>query len=81
MSDLFRKVSADAGSESLQPRDLRRTAMVRLVDAGCTDFRVAAISGHSIEGTRQILDTYVVRTEAMAVAAIKLWEQNEPKRV
>ena len=80
MSDLFRKVSTDVGSESLQPRDLRRTACVRLAEAGCNDIRISAISGHSIEGTRQILETYVVRTETMAVAAIKLWEQNEPKK-
>ena len=81
MGGMFRDVRDDAGIEILQPRDLRRTACVRLAEAGSNDIQIAAISGHSIESTRQILETYVVRTEAMAAAAIDLWEQNETENV
>lgn len=50
--------------------DLRRTGMVELAEAGATLVEIAAVSGHSIERTRQILETYLVRTSAMATAAI-----------
>ncbi len=77
---LFAEVSAVAGIEGLQARDLRRTACVRLAEAGCTAIEIAAISGHSIERTTQILETYVPRTEAMGAAAMARWERNEPTR-
>ncbi len=44
--------------------------MTRMAKAGATEAQVAAVSGHSIEASRRILDTYVVRTAAMADAAI-----------
>ncbi len=81
MNEMFKEVSNAAGVEGLQPRDLRRTACVRLAEAGCNDIQIAAISGHTIDRTRQILETYVVRTEAMGEAAIELWEQNESENV
>ncbi len=40
---------------------------------------IAAISGHSIESTRKILETYLVRTLPMGQAAIKKWENSENK--
>ena len=76
---LFRQVSRTAGIVNLQARDLRRTAFVRLAEAGCNDIQIAAISGHSIERTRQILETYVPRTRKIGRAAMDLWEQKEDK--
>ena len=46
---------AEIGSD-LQFRDLRRTAVVRLAEHGCTNAEIAAITGHSIERTSNILD-------------------------
>ncbi|MCP4392938.1 MAG: hypothetical protein GY804_01515 [Alphaproteobacteria bacterium] len=50
--------------------DLRRTAVVRLAEAGATEAQIAAVTGHKIETTRQILETYLPRTSDMAEAAI-----------
>ena len=46
-------------------------------EAGCTETQIAAVSGHSIEGTRQILETYLVRTAKMGRAAIRKWEESD----
>lgn len=72
----WREVTKAAGLEGLQFRDLRRTAMVRLAEAGATDIEIAAVSGHEIETTRRILETYVPRTTAMAQAAISKLERH-----
>ena len=60
--------------DGLQHRDLRRTAMVRMAEAGCTTQQIAAVSGHEIATTTRILDTYIPRTAKMAEAAILKWE-------
>ncbi len=78
---LFRQVSKAAGIKNLQARDLRRTACVRLAEAGCTPIEIAAISGHSIERTSQILETYVPRTSKIGRAAMDRWERKEDKIV
>ena len=58
-----------------QRRDLRRTAMCLMSIAGATDQQVAAVSGHSIEQTRQILATYIPRLGAIAAGGIAAWEK------
>ncbi len=63
---------ADSGK---QRRDLRRTAMCLMSIAGATDQQVAAVSGHSIEQTRQILATYIPRLGAIAAGGIAAWEK------
>jgi integrase len=42
-----------AGLDGLRFQDLRRTAVVRLAEAGCTDPEIAAITGHSLKRTKQ----------------------------
>lgn len=79
LGDRFREVRKDLGLMHLQPRDLRRTAMVRMSEAGATTQYIAAVSGHSINATEQILETYVPRTKAMASGAIDLWERAESR--
>jgi integrase len=69
-----------AGIEGLQFRDLRRTAMVRLAEAGVTVPEIAAISGHTIETTTRILEVYLSRNFAMAKAAIRKLERNKTGR-
>ena len=80
MRNLFGQVCKDAGIENLQARDLRRTACVRLAEAGCTAIQIAALSGHTIQRTSQILETYVPRTSAIGRDAMDLWEQKEGKK-
>lgn len=74
----FRKafvgVCAAAGIEGYQIRDLRRTALVQLAEAGCTTRFLASISGHSEKSVAEIIETYVPVTAEMARQAMALWE-------
>jgi hypothetical protein len=63
--------AAGLGRSGLQFRDLRRTAMVRMAEAGATPIEIAAVSGHSIEETMRILETYIPRNRLMALAAVR----------
>lgn len=78
----FREILAKAGlaGAGLQARDLRRTACVRMAEAGATEAQISAVSGHTIETTRQILETYLPRTRAMAQGAITKWEEAVEER-
>lgn len=57
-------------------RDLRRTAMVRLAEAGANAIQVSAVSGHSIDSSERILERYVPRNTAMAKAAVVKLERH-----
>ncbi|MBN9525407.1 MAG: tyrosine-type recombinase/integrase [Alphaproteobacteria bacterium] len=76
----FHQIATAAGVGHLQPRDLRRTAMVNMAEAGATPIEIAAISGHTIEETTKILETYIPRTFAMGQNAIDKLERHEAKR-
>jgi integrase len=76
----WRAVTLAAGLNGLQFRDLRRTAMVRMGEAGANAVQISAVSGHSIERTTRILETYIPRNAAMATAAITLQERADRKR-
>lgn len=54
----------------LQLRDLRRTCIVQLGRLGLSDAQVAALSGHRLETTKRILETYMPRDTQMAGSAI-----------
>lgn len=77
MGAIFRQICAEAQLDALQARDLRRTAAVRLGEAGCTGIEISAITGHSLDETQRILETYVPRTLKMARNALAKWE-NKP---
>jgi hypothetical protein len=64
---------------SLLHRDLRRTGMLELALCGVPEAQIASLSGHSIEQTRRILDTYLPRRGELALAAVERWEANEGK--
>jgi integrase len=67
----FREIARAAGiPDDMQFRDLRRTAVVRLAEAGCSVPEIAAISGHNINQTAQILEVYCPRNTRMAGHAI-----------
>jgi hypothetical protein len=73
----FAEIRTLAGvRDELQPRDLRRTAMVRMSEAGAELRHIAAVSGHSISKTQKILETYLPRTLKMAASAIAAWEKS-----
>lgn len=74
----WRKATLAAGLDGLQNRDLRRTAMVRMAEAGATDIEIAAVSGHDIDSTRRILETYLPRNSRMAAEAIRKLEGAKP---
>ncbi len=77
LRDLEAEVRRAAGLGAVQMRDLRRTAMVQMGEAGAEIHQIAAVSGHSIETTKSILETYLPRTVEMANAAIAQWESNK----
>jgi len=68
---LFRGIATAAGlPPELQFRDLRRTAVVRLAEAGCSVPEIAAITGHSLRTANYILEVYCPRNTTMAQHAI-----------
>lgn len=69
-NDRFRRISARAGIADAQARDLRRTAMLRMAEAGATVPQIASVSGHSIEATQRILETYLPKNRSLAEIAI-----------
>lgn len=69
---------AAAGLAGLRFADLRRTSIVRLGEAGCTVAEIAAVSGHTLETTTRILETYLPRGTSMASAAIVKLERRSP---
>lgn len=62
-------IAAGIGSE-YQFRDLRRTAVVRLAEAGCEIPEICAITGHKLKEATQILEVYLPRTRRMAENAL-----------
>ena len=69
-----------AGISGVQRRDLRRTAMVRMAEAGATTAQIAAVSGHTIDQTSRILDTYIPRRGEVAAGAIDAWERGSQRQ-
>jgi hypothetical protein len=74
-ADTFRhEISAlisDIGMKGeLQYRDLRRTSVVRMHDAGLTIEQISDITGHKIESCREIVETYLPRGRRLTAEAI-----------
>lgn len=65
----------------LQRRDLRRTGMVMLALAGATIPQIAALSGHSVDQTAKIIETYIPRRGEVALAGMELWERGGERAV
>ena len=68
-NDRFRRIATATGIDA-QARDLRRTAMLRMAEAGATVPQIASVSGHSIEATQRVLETYLPRNRDLAEIAI-----------
>lgn len=71
----FRLIADKAGLQKHQARDLRRTAAVRMAEAGANTVQIAAVGGWTIDYTDQILETYLPRNVEMARAGIHKLEQ------
>jgi integrase len=61
--------------EGKQRRDLRRTAVVRLAEAGATVPQIGALTGWSIDYCQSIVNVYLPRRTEVALTAIELWEK------
>ena len=61
--------------DSLQRRDLRRTAVLRLADAGCNTIEIRSITGHGIATINEMLETYLPRSYRQTQAAITRLEE------
>jgi integrase len=69
------KVMTKAGlAGEAQRRDLRRTAVVRMAEAGVTTPQIAAVTGHGIDYCQRIIDDYLPQRTEVALAGIKAWE-------
>jgi integrase len=69
------RVRTDLADRHRQRRDLRRTGIVRLAEAGATTPQIAALSGHSIDYCQRIIDTYLPRRTEVALGGIEAWER------
>lgn len=66
-----REVMTKSGiGEELQFRDLRRTAVVRLMEAGATLPEICSVTGHKLTEAEKILEVYGPRTTTQADNAI-----------
>jgi integrase len=74
----WKAIARAANIQGLQFRDLRRTAIVRLAEAGANAIQIAAVSGHDIATSQKILETYLPRNARMAEAAILALERDRP---
>lgn len=67
-----REVMTAAGiGEELQFRDLRRSAVVRLMEAGCELPEICSITGHKLEEAHKILEVYGPRSTKQADNAMQ----------
>lgn len=75
----FRETLQAAGLDHLQARDLRRTAVCELDDAGCTPSQIASVTGHSEASIVKMLAVYRPKLAGVSKIAVQKWEQNEQK--
>ncbi len=71
----FRIWLAASNVQSLNFHALRRSGMVWLAEASVPATVIAGLSGHGIEVTQAILNTYIVKTRELAAAAVDALER------
>src|SRR5262245_16675787 len=62
--------------EKLHFHDLRGTTCTLLAESGATAEQIAAITGHTFDTVRHILEKYLPRTEGLAQEAIAKFENS-----
>jgi len=65
-----RETCEAAGIEGMQFRDLIRASVVRIAKQSIEVPDTAAITGHTLEAARQIMETYLPRTKEMAACEV-----------
>jgi integrase len=70
----FRTTLDAAGLPHLQARDLRRTAVCMLDDAGCSPSQIASVTGHSETSIVQMLTVYRPKLKGVSKIAVEKWE-------
>ena len=76
----FAEIREAAGlPDDLLFMDLRRTAVVRLGEAGCSVPEIAAVTGHSLKTAASILEIYLPRNAVMARHAVAKLEEYRAK--
>lgn len=73
------EVREQLGGNHRQRRDLRRTGIVCLAEAGATTPQIASISGHGIDYCQRIIDIYLPRCTEGTIAGMQLWEQHQER--
>lgn len=63
----------------IQFRDLRRTAVVRLAEAGCDIPEICSFTGHKLSEANEILEVYLPRTKKMAENAAEKLQKSKVK--
>lgn len=58
----------------VQRRDLRRTGVVRMAEAGAPVAAIAGLAGWRIDYCQRIVDTYLPRRAEVALRAVEAWE-------
>lgn len=76
----FANIRTQAGIEGLQARDLRRTCVVWMGEAGCTPQEIASWTGWSIARVMHILDVYSPRTRRLAERGLVKMEDARKQR-
>lgn len=69
---------AEVDPRVYQVRDLRRTAVVKLAEAGASVPQIAAVTGHGMKQVEKILAVYLPRRSDVAAAGIEAWERVRP---
>ena len=77
---MFKAAMVRARVEGRTFHDLRRTAVVRLAEAGCTVPEIASLTGHRIDRTEKIIETYLPRSRRLAQTAITKLELWRPEQ-
>lgn len=75
----IKKTAKDRDYTKLQRRDLRRTAVIRMAEAGCTLLQIASVTGHSPKGVLDVIRVYWKSTYPQALEAIQKLENYKPK--
>lgn len=77
-TEAFGRIKKRAGLEDHRAADCRRTAVMRLYEAGADEEEIAAITGHSVANAKNVLnDWYFVRSPKLAASGIAKLEQKK----
>lgn len=81
-TEAFGRIKARAGLPGHRAADCRRTAVMRLYEAGADEEEIAAITGHSVANAKNVLnDWYFVRSPKLAASGIAKLEQKKDSGV